>query len=340
MLDGVSQKILVSDGSSLATELSLIVQGLVEATADGPDAPLIYVKTHPNRTTAPHGLTTAEVKRIFGGVHCMLHRRRQLWFATLGDGLQQMPSGEARAVVDNFLKALVVKQGKHGLPQHWVLVWECGGGLHSHIVFIANKGIVDSLKVSSRFGQFLHIRWAYSPGSLPRYLSKERTSQAQYAIGPFIGGARKRGSHQLPGGGDRVRLSKALKADAIAARYVEDWAPTNAKRSEIRAPSRPYRLRLGKAPGLTPQQIPMFPELEKPPVRLRDFHGGTPTPAQIEELEFRRKRLGLSQRQVAALAGIKQPHYANVVRGHDSMSRFAARQLREALLHADALAVA
>jgi hypothetical protein len=34
----------------------------------------------------------------------------------------------------------------------------------------------------------------------------------------------------LEGGGDRVRLSDALKQDAIAAGYVRPWKRTNAKR--------------------------------------------------------------------------------------------------------------
>lgn len=56
------------------------------------------------------------------------------------------------------------------------------------------------------------------------------------------------------------------------------------------------------------------------------------TPAQSREAEFRRQRLGLSQSQLAQIIGLSQPHYANVVRMHDSMSKFAARSLREALL--------
>lgn len=340
MLDDGSEKFLVSGDSGLAADLSSSFQELIAAETAKPDDSLIYVKARLCRTTAPHGITTPEIKRIFGGVHCMLKQRRQLWFATLGDGLQQMTPGEARSVVDCFLKALVTKQGKRGLPQHWVLVWECGGGLHAHVVFIANKGIVDGLRNSARFRQFLNVRWAYRPNGLPCYLSKERTPQAQYGVGDFIGGARKRGSHQLPGGGDRVRLSKALKADAIAAGYIENWQATNAKRSEARAPSRPYRIRRSKSPRVTPQQACMFPELSKPPVRLKDFNGGMLTPAQAQEVEFRRQRLGLSQYQAAQLIGISQPHYANVVRGHDSMSRFAARQLREVLLDEAALEAA
>lgn len=187
------EKFLVSDESRLASELSVSVQDVIAATvAETPASPL-YVNRLLSRTTAPHGLTTAEIKRLFGGVHCMAKRQRQMFFATLGDGLQDMSTGEARDIAEVFLKALVTEQKDRGLPQDWLLVWECSGGLHCHIIFIGNRAIVERLSRSDRFGQHLHVRWAYDVSGLCPYLSKERTSQAQFGIGAFIGGGRKRG---------------------------------------------------------------------------------------------------------------------------------------------------
>jgi hypothetical protein len=334
---------LVSASRDRTAELTPYVQGLVSAEADGPDANSIYVLRQPSRTTASWGIHHDEVQRLSGACHYMLTHRRRLWFITIGDGIQQLPAGEARAIVDAFLKALVTMQRKEGLPQDYALVWHCSKGLHAHVICPANRRILDALKESARFGQYLHQQWAFDVHVLAKYLSREMTPQAYRRYGGSI--RRKRGSHQLPGGGDRVRLSSALKADAIAAGYITPWKPTNAKRKppEARKPPkdyRPRRIKSSAAPTRTPTQSLLFPELEKPPVRLRDFHGGIPTPTQREEIEFRRQRLGLSQRQVAALAGISQPHYANVVRGHDRMSRFTARQLRKALLDADALEAA
>ena len=336
MLDDVSQKFLVSDDSSLAAKLDTSFQELIEAEAAEPDASLIYVKGRLSRTTAPHGIHQEEVKRLSGACHYMLSRRRQLWFITIGDGLQQMNPGDARDVVADFLKVLVTKQKEAGLPQDYALVWHCSKGLHAHVICPANQRILDALMRSARFGQYLYRKWVFDVHGLAEYLSQECIPQAAFKRRI----RRKRGSHQLPGGGDRVRLSECLKADAIAAGYVDDWQPTNAKRSEARAPTRPYKIRRAKSPRLTPQQAVLFPQLEKPPVRLRDFHGGMLTPAQAQEVEFRRQRLGLSQYQAAQLIGISQPHYANVVRGHDSMSKLAARHLRETLLHETALEAA
>lgn len=336
MKDTRKQMFLVPASRDETADLTSHIQGLVPAETACTDAISIYVirQRQPSRTTAPHGIHQEEVKRLSGACHSMLTHGRQLWFFTLGDGIQQLPPGEARTIIAAFLKVLVTMQQKEGLPKDYALVLHCDKGLHAHVICPANRRIRDALKKSARFGHYLHRRYVFDVHGLANYLANEMTPQAHRATGGGI--RRKRGSHQLPGGGDRVRLSSALKEAVIAAGYVERWKPTNAKRKEARTSGRPYRIRSGKAPIPTPQQIPMFPEHEKPLARIRDFHGGILTPSQALELEFRRQRLGLSQRQVAALAGISQPHYANVVRGHDSMSRFAARQLREALLHADA----
>lgn len=331
MLDGVSQKFLVSDDSRLVAELDTSVQELIEAETAATDAIPIYVRGRLSRTAAPHGIHHEEVKRLSGACHYMLSRRRQLWFYTLGDGTQQLPAGDARAIVDAFLKVLVTMQRKEGLPQDYALVWHCTKGLHAHVICPANRRIRKALQRSVRFGQYLYRKWVFDVHGLAEYLSQECIPQAAFKRRI----RRKRGSHQLPGGGDRVRLSEGLKADAIAAGYVDEWQPTNAKRKprESRARGWTCRIRRGKSARLTPQQMVLFPQLEKPPVRLRDFHGGMLTPAQAQEVEFQRQRLGLSQYQAAQRIGISQPHYANVVRGHDSMSSFAARQLRETLLH-------
>jgi len=64
-------------------------------------------------------------------------------------------------------------------------------------------------------------------GLARKYLAKERTPQAGYRRAHTLGG-RIVGSHRLPGGGDRVRLSRELERDAIEAGYVQPWQHTNA----------------------------------------------------------------------------------------------------------------
>jgi hypothetical protein len=119
---------------------------------------------------------------------------------------------------------------RHGLRAN-ATAFETRGGLHAHITFIGNTDIADSLKRSSVFGDLIEVGPITHPQDLARkYLGKERTPQAGYRRQHVLGG-RVRGSHCLDGGGDRVRLSRDLERDAIAAGYVEPWQHTNARRS-------------------------------------------------------------------------------------------------------------
>ncbi len=164
-----------------------------------------------------------------------------------------------------------------------------------------------------------------------RYFTKERTPQAGYGREHVFGG-RLRGSHRLDGGGDRVRLSRDLERDAISAGAVEDWQRTNARRTDKR---KGYRLRgagpLARAPKLA-GQLPLLIELDRPVNRLREFGGGFVPAAVALEIEFRRKQLGLSQRQLCLLIGRSQGQFANAMRGHDPISGAAVNRLRDALL--------
>src|SRR5215472_10217242 len=86
-----------------------------------------------------------------------------------------------------------------------------------------------------------------SNGLVRKYLSKERTPQAGYGREYMLGG-RLKGSHRLEGGGDRVRLSRALERDAIEAGYVEPWRHSNARRSPERKTYRRRALITRRAP--------------------------------------------------------------------------------------------
>jgi hypothetical protein len=52
------------------------------------------------------------------------------------------------------------------------------------------------------------------------------SSTARFAYGRPM----RKGSYKLPGGGDRVRLSRALKAELLGANLIEQWPKTNARR--------------------------------------------------------------------------------------------------------------
>jgi hypothetical protein len=180
----------------------------------------------------------------------------------------------------------------------------------------------------SAFCELIEIKPVYDlPNLVKGYQAKERTPQAGYGRERQLGG-RITGSHRLEGGGDRVRLSRELELYAFQACLVEPWQRTNAKR---KADRKEYRKRplTARAPRLA-GQILLFPEM-KPVARLRAFGGGYVPPAVSAEIEFRRQQRGLTQHQLAALAGLSQSQLSNALRGHDPISAAVVNRLRDAL---------
>jgi hypothetical protein len=195
----------------------------------------IVDRRQPTRTAAIHGISGPEIKRFSAAVqliqkHCP--RCARLWWVSLN-------KGSTREVISDVQKRITKLQKRANLPPYNATVFETLGGLHAHIVFIGNPALVQCLEKSAKFSNFIQIDQVYDPQGLARrYLAKERTPQAGYKRTHMLGG-RIAGSHQLPGGGDRVRLSRELERDAIEAGYVDAWQHTNAKRSVEEKPYRP-----------------------------------------------------------------------------------------------------
>ena len=194
----------------------------------------IIVDRLPSRTTAPHGITGAELERLSGAVrflslHCR-RRRSALWLATTN-------KSAARTAIADIWKRITKLQAQYELPAYSAVVFETRGGLHAHITFIGTGEIARRLQRSSVFA--IDVRPVTdSNGLVRKYLSKERTPQAGYGREHVLDG-RLKGSHRLEGGGDRVRLSRALERDAIEASYVATWQHSNARRSFERRAYRP-----------------------------------------------------------------------------------------------------
>jgi hypothetical protein len=275
------------------------------------------------KTTAPHGVTWQEIQRLDGAMHFMEKHcgKGRLWWATVD-------KGSSHEFIDQVWKRITNLQRAERLPPYRAIMRETRGGLHGHIVFVGNRHIAEKLQRSAALGSKIDVKKIYDPAGLVSYLAKERTPQANYRRHSL--GGRIKGPHRLEGGGDRVRLSDQLKDDAIAARYIEPWSASNAKRSYDR---KEYRKRaLNRKAPRAAGQILLFPEFEKPVNRLHQFGGGWIPPAVAKECEFRRRQLGLSQRVLASMIGLSQGQYANVTRGHDPISARATSRLRDLLL--------
>lgn len=203
------------------------------------------------RTAATHGITGPELTRLnnavrFMELHCQ-RRRCGLWLVTTA-------KSTSRLLIADIWKRITRLQTTSRLPPYSVITFESRNGLHAHIVFIGTREIWHRLKGSKQFGELIDVRPVTDRAVLVRgYLAKERTPQAGYRRPHMLGG-RVRGSHRLPDGGDRVRLSRLLERDAIEAEFVQPWRHTNAKRSAARKPYRPRAcphssLPEGQAPG-------------------------------------------------------------------------------------------
>jgi hypothetical protein len=146
-----------------------------------------------------------------------------------------MSEPEARELFRDAASYVVQAQGRVGVPQYWLRVLEGSGGLHSNLIFPAPPIVADRFERST-FGQYCGGGGLREIGAtcadwrkVTNYLAKERTPQAEYALGQELG-QRVRGSHQLgDGGGDRVQLSRALRHDALAAGAIQPWQRTKAK---------------------------------------------------------------------------------------------------------------
>jgi hypothetical protein len=66
--------------------------------------------------------------------------------------------------------------------------------------------------------------------------------------------------------------------------------------------------------------------------RLRDYVGGLMPPSVAMEVEHLRRRLGLTQSELAQRAGISQPQLANVVAGRFGVAAWPAARIRDVLL--------
>jgi len=293
------------------------------------------VKDGSPRTVAKHGLTRREVQRIDGGVMALKtlarQKRQQVCWASFA-------AGSGSNIQSQFRKRLVTLQREEGIEQVWLSVSETDPDRHDHVVFLATPALMKRLAAAPRFQQpVVKIGPVDNPKGIVGYLSKEATPQAAYRNAAVP--RRKRGSHQLSEGGDRVRVSEQLKAFALEQGYIEPWQPTNAKRTSTRKPYRLRKLYPKKAPQPADQELLPFAEmaLRRPVARLRDFGGGfVPTPV-AETIEFRRQRAGLSQRELANRCGIGQPQLANALRGHDPLSAWVVTRLKEVLTPGDGI---
>jgi DNA-binding transcriptional regulator YiaG len=287
------------------------------------------------RTARGWGMSSPEIKRVFGAMNFLRRTGLPCWYVVLGDSVLDKPEAEARAIFQEAASHLVQAQRRAGYPQYWLRVLESTGGLHSNMIFPASPEIAMRFKRSA-FGEYCGGKGFQEIGAtshdwkhLASYLCTERTSQAEYTLGRTLG-PRLKGSHRLgDGGGDRVHLSRAMLNDAMQAGMVAPWQRSKSKaltrsagiavkqprkradntgQEQVASPRGPVTLSI--VPTIPAVQLPLFPELPSSPP---PFWRG-------DEVREMRQQIGKTQDWLATRLGLQRSHVANSERNHDRLS--------------------
>lgn len=289
------------------------------------------------RNSEPHGLGEGELRLAVEAGHYLERLRHDgvpVVYAVLGDALLDLPEREARAAAADFRARIVRDQERARLPRLWLQIWEAESGLHANTIFVANGRIVAGLQRSVQFEPFLRgakaIQECFDVDRLVgNYLTKERRPNVKG--GSWLG-KRRKGRHPLGEcGGDRVIVSNELRAELIAAGSVKPWARTYARRVPKANPEpAPVRLALANPMVPEPVQLTMFDD--RPVARLADYAGGVMSAAVAHEVEWRRRKLGMTQNGLAGAIGLSRSQVTNALHGRFGLSEWAAARLRDFLL--------
>lgn len=201
-----------------------------------------------------------------------------------------------------------LRQALERRGQRWraVTVWQhpIGGRLHCHALCHVEPGNDD---VASRFDDrpAVHVQpWGRDVG----YFTRERLPNGTPTYENRKRWKRVKGQ---PIKGQRLSISAALKA-AI----TEDVAD---------------REHIAQHQHTGQRQPLAAPDAITAPVQLDMFSWLPALPVHVFDLAAERKRRGMSQAALAAMVGLRQPHVANVERGHDKLSPARIRVLRHVL---------
>jgi len=188
--------------------------------------------------------------------------------------------------------------------------------------------MIESLSTSASFGGRIKAKRVYDMTGLARYLSKLATSQAHYAMGFTF--RRVPGSHAMQG--DRVRLSRELEIDMLAAGVIRPFARTYARRlpkaaklvAEIEVRFRDSLFEGEPLTALAAPQRPKAPSRKRqriePPSLQMDY---APTVADLLV------GLGPTHEAIAERVGLSRPQTTNIICGRFGASRPIVRRVLE-----------
>lgn len=305
-------------------------------------APLLVIDAHhvtePDRprTASPFGISHHEAPRLAEAL--ALYRRG--YAAGVFVSLMHGDEGTVRDMTRLVQNRVTTYQGRAAMrAKHWAKVYEARPSIHAHIV-----APFPTTDAAARFVAYLNSSaemLAYGPSAvlakmvqdveggwqgLTTYMLFEVTPQAHYATGRCY--PRAKGSHELgEGGGDRVTLSEATEKALISSGRIEPHRRTYASR----AISRPTKSERARGVVQCEQQLVLFPQVEKPVHRLREFVAGHAPETVATEIQFLMRRRGLTQQAIAERAGISRQRLGNFLHGRFGTTAWTIERIREVL---------
>jgi hypothetical protein len=294
---GQPPSIMVIDTASLATEPDakrLPPKGKGRAVRKGRS------KKRKGGWGTSTGLTRQQVKNMYEAAYVARSMGQALGVAVTfnPDNRDGESAGARMRWIGKKVYGLAQALKRRGQPWIAIIVWQwpIGGRLHCHVLVWIEPGNHD---VVSRFHNLpaVHVtKWGRDIG----YFTRERLPS-----GPPEYENRKRWKW-VKGNkitGQRLTISAALK----------DYTTEHLADRQLMAQPKP------KPVSVAPVQLNLFdtglPALPPPPFNLA----------------AERKRRGLTQSAIGQMIGLRQPHVANVERGHDRLSPARIRVLRHIL---------
>ena len=294
------------------------------------------------RTASKAGISPQEAMRLDEAFIVMRKaarkQRHQLWYIVIS--APRMTEYELRRYVREVKSRITDELRRAGIKlKLFIEVLESEISVHSNIVLGGPEAVIRALERSPKFaalgddqGTFIKVKHVYNSKTLNSYLKYEATSQTHYRDRHAY--PRRSGSHPLgEGGGDRVRPSedmwRVLEAEGIE-RPKRTYASRNIRHKAI-VPE-PVLGPITWATDIRGQGL-LF---DTPPIaaNLNEHYGGLLDRSKATDLESWRRLHGLTQRELAARAGIAQPTYANAVARRDCLSRDAAARLHAVMSEA------
>ncbi len=223
----------------------------------------------------------------------------------------------ARGFIRELKRCFGQQQKRDGYPRWHFEVLETTCGVHNHLVGPLTMARAEQLLGYTfdgvAYGQFIDIQQIVPARGGMRGLIGYGAKNPGY-LGKELGQ-----KYLLHGGGDKIRFSDAFRVELVERGLITDR----------------IRIYTSRTP----------PAVTKPKPVLEIVVNDTPPPAKPVQLAFTfdapvmdirvrleaaRRERGLSQSQLAAVMGMKQPHYSNaVVRRRDRLGAYARRRALE-----------